>query len=64
VINVSIGDDGNIHYECSECTHYQIIPIEWANSPFWDMYNGEAILSMLGHLREGTHDVRVTGDRL
>jgi len=49
-IYVSLVDNGDVMLECPECDMRLCIPIELSESPFWEMYNGEALLVMLAHL--------------
>lgn len=50
MIVVSINPDKDIVMECGGCEFTTTVKWEWAESPFWDVFAGQAILVMLGHM--------------
>jgi hypothetical protein len=53
MINVTIAENGNIVMRCANdgCGKFTTVEASWGVSPFWDMFCGQAILMMLGHIR-------------
>jgi hypothetical protein len=55
MITVNIADNGDVIYECPQCELCWTIPIHKSESPFWDLYNGQAVLQSLAHFK-AAHD--------
>lgn len=56
MINVSIMEEGDVKMSCTKCGKTTVVKRSWADTPFWDMYIGQALLVQLGHLAND-HDV-------
>lgn len=51
MITVKILSNGDVEYRCDRCGIHKVVEMHDTQSVFWDMHNGLAILSMLGHFQ-------------
>jgi hypothetical protein len=54
VVVVYISSRGDVVYSCDKCQTQMLVPVDFKNHVFWDVYNGMTILQMLEHYRK-TH---------
>jgi hypothetical protein len=52
MIGVFIGPDGNVIYRCSVCDETWIVSVRLSDSPFWEVFIGNALLIALGHYED------------
>lgn len=55
-VNTYIADNGDICLDCDTCGEHEIVPIIRAQSTFWEVYVGTALLVMLGHIEREHND--------
>jgi hypothetical protein len=51
MINVSLEKNGDVVYKCGAflCDMKTVIPKSAAQSMFWEVFHGHAVLAMIGH---------------
>jgi hypothetical protein len=53
--SVEVVNGGDILIAC-DCGEFSTtVKLEWGNSPFWDVFVGQALLVVLGHAEKGHH---------
>jgi hypothetical protein len=58
MIGVALQDNGTIVYACLECDEVWGVSYALSASPFWEVFNGSAILTALAHYAEAHHQTR------
>lgn len=58
MINVTLDENGDVLYRCVRCGKATRVKMEWSASPLWEFFNGQAILVMVGHVKEDHNGVR------
>lgn len=59
MIDVYVCSNGDVGADCTECNKTMFVPIEVAQSPFWDMYVGNMVLIMIQHVLDNHKSDRV-----
>lgn len=45
-------ENGDVAYRCPVCDKAETVSLALSSSVFWDIYNGRALLSLLGHYED------------
>lgn len=49
MINVYVVHNGSVAFCCSRCETSCMVDIQFAGTPWWELYVGRAVLQLLGH---------------